>query len=707
MSEIENDNPVSPAPAGADRSPSTGPLGWQISRRGLLLRGAAVAGAGVAAAVVGTDRIQAAVAAGAKSGRTGTIADLKHVVIVMQENRSYDHYFGTLGLPGSRGFGDKQVLTWQNGQTNYHDPNSRSEGYLLPYRADTTKYNAQNSSSRMWYFDEQDIPWHHALAKAYTVADHYFCALNTSTDPNRIMYWSGTNDPQGTLGGGPRINNNNNGQFLFKWKTYPEVLEEAGITWQMYVDNNVDNGWMGDFEDNLLRDFAAYKPGTASAELASRGNIVVPYTTPPANVAKDATDLDYVLRQFIDDCEAGTLPQVSYVTSPAAWSEHPNNAPSHGAMYCDRVIQAVHDNPELWDSTLIIINFDEPNGANRIGDGGFFDHVTPPIPEVGTVGERAPGLWPGYGGRIPLTMISPWTRGGWVCSEVFDHTSTIQLLEQWTTSMGKPAINPNISDWRRSISGDMLAAIDFTQFDNTYPTLPSRDSLHAAVVADASLPSVPQPGVGLQVLPTQHATGTVKARPLPYKPHGVVSVDRSAGKVTVTLSYAGGKKGKAMSVVGLADDFVPSLTGSEPLGLGQDALPITVSNTASKSYTWDATATDGKYAMSFYGPDRFVRSFAGTVTRAGQNLGPVPAVDAALISTGIKGLKITLNNSGLKQVRFTLTRNDFAGKTETIYVSQNKPVTVVWPADAAGYYDVIITSDSADGFTHRYAGRIG
>ncbi|MFC4245206.1 alkaline phosphatase family protein [Gryllotalpicola reticulitermitis] len=663
--------------------------------------------AAVAAAAGALDRGQPAAAASRPHGRSGTMADLKHIVIVMQENRSYDHYFGTLGLPGSRGFGDKQVLTWQNGQTNYYDPNSRSEGYLLPYRADTTKYNAQNTSSRMWYFDEQDIPWHHALAKAYTVADHYFCALNTSTDPNRIMYWSGTNDPQGVLGGGPRINNDQNGEFLFKWKTYPEVLEEAGVTWQMYVDNNVDTGWMGDFEDNLLRDFAAYAPGTASADLASRGNIVVPYTTPPAGVANDSSDLDYVLREFISDCAAGTIPQVSYVTSPAAWSEHPNNAPSHGAMYCDRVIQAVHDNPELWDSTLIIINFDEPNGANRIGDGGFFDHVTPPIPEVGTAGERAPGLWPGYGGRIPLTMISPWTRGGWVVSEVFDHTSTIQLLEQWTTFLGKPAICPNISAWRRSISGDMLSAIDFTQFDNSYPTLPSRDSLNAAVTADASLPAVPQPAVGAQALPTQTTNGPLNLRPLPYQAHGVLVEDRATGSVTVNLSYSGGKAGKAVSLIGLADKYLPSLTGAEPLGLGQDGLPMTVNNQKASSYTWDATQTDGKYALSFYGPDHFVRSFAGQLVLPTEHDAKIPLATAELVKgkSGNGSVVFTLSATGTRTVRFELKANDFLGRDTVIEVDGGKKKTFTWPTEA-GYYDVIITADTGTGWTQRYAGRV-
>ncbi|MCL2732444.1 MAG: phospholipase C, phosphocholine-specific, partial [Actinomycetia bacterium] len=257
MSGNELGTPAQNAPGSGDdagtAAEATG--AGRMTRRGVLRAAGLTAGAAaVAAAGLSFGRPQHAEAA-APQRRTGTIADLKHVVIVTQENRSFDHIFGTLNLPGARGFGDKQALTWQNGQTNFYEPNSRAEGYLLPYRADTTKYNAQNTSSRMFYFEEQDVPFHHAIAKAWTVADHYHCSLNTSTDPNRIMMWTGTNDPQGVLGGGPRINNSQNGEFLFQWETYPEVLQKAGVTWQMYVDNNKDVGWFGDYADNTLRDF--------------------------------------------------------------------------------------------------------------------------------------------------------------------------------------------------------------------------------------------------------------------------------------------------------------------------------------------------------------------------------------------------------------------------------------------------------------------
>ncbi|MFJ5898802.1 alkaline phosphatase family protein [Streptomyces sp. NPDC093064] len=698
------DNFVEPE-SGAMPAASAPSSGRHFTRRKFVKAVGLTAAAGAAvSAGLGADRLQASAAA-MPTGRTGTIADLKHIVIVTQENRSFDHIFGTLNLPGARGFNDKQALTWQNGQTNFYEPNSRAEGYLLPYRADTTKYNAQNTSSRMFYFEEQDVPFHHAIAKAWTVADHYHCSLNTSTDPNRIMMWTGTNDPQGILGGGPRINNSQNGQFLFQWETYPEVLQKAGVTWQMYVDNNKDVGWFGDYEDNTLRDFASYNPVNASADdfepgkgLLARGGITKDYTNPPADQKNDRTNLDYVLRDFIADCAAGTLPQVSWVTSPASWSEHPNHAPNDGAIYVDRVIQAVHDNPELWDSTLIILNYDEPNGANRIGQGGFFDHVLPAIPEDGTPGEGAPGLNPGFGGRVPLVMISPWTRGGYVCSEVFDHTSTIMLLEQWTTALGKPAICKHISAWRRTVAGDMLSAIDFTRFDNSFPSLPTPASLAAVVDKDKTLPPVPQPPVGRQAMPTQDSTGPLKVRPLAFHQHATLVEDRTAGTVTAAMSFDGGRPGKGASMLVFPDKYLPQQTYG---------TPYTVSNTHPRTHTWDATQTGGQYAFSIYGPDRFVRTFAGQVVPAAQTDGAIPRIEVELVrgSGASQQVKLTLHSDGSQALTFELVANDFLDRDQAISVAAGASKVVTWPTKS-GYYDIVITAKGVDGWKQRYAGRV-
>jgi phospholipase C len=158
------------------------------------------------------------------------------------------------------------------------------------------------------------------------------------------------------------------------------------------------------------------------------------------------------------DVLGGTLPQVSWVVTDQLYSEHPDGAPRDGAYYINEVLRALNADPDVFNSTLVIIDFDENDGQ--------FDHIPPPVPAPDTTDEfyletsLAPApLAVGLGFRVPLLLISPWTRGGRVTSEVSDHTSVIQFLEKWTEAIGSPAICPNISAWRRSVCGDLTAAL--------------------------------------------------------------------------------------------------------------------------------------------------------------------------------------------------------------------------------------------------------
>jgi phospholipase C len=704
VSDYRSGDPNKYGPDGEAESPS----GKGLSRR-RMLQAAAGAGALAAAGLGGASRAAAATpgAAGsaAPAGRTGTIRDLKHIVVMMQENRSFDHYFGTLALPGAAGFGDKQAVLFQNGQTIFYQPDaSRTDGgFLLPYRLDSTRFNAQAATPTMGYLEREDIPWQHALASEYTVGDHYHCSLLTSTSPNRIMMWAGTNDPDGDHGG-PAINNNGDYGYAYTWETYPELLQNAGVSWQIYVNNDIDSRFFGDFTDNTLRSFAQFNPVNANAEnsvprqgLLARANVLQTHTTPPPGIPNSPANLDYVLKDFIADCAAGLIPEISYVVAPAWWSEHPGSTPDWGAVYVNRVIQALHDNPDLWNSTLLIINYDEANGTS------FFDHVLHPVPEPGTKGEGARGISPGLGLRVPLFLVSPWTRGGWVAKETFDHTSLIQFMEKWTTSLGKPAISANISAWRRSICGDLTSAIDFTSFDNSLPALPAPAGLLAAVQADAALPPPPEPAPGQQAVPVQSVQGPLRLRPAPYQQHATIGVDRAAGAVTATMTNTAAKAASMQVLPGsaLATPF------SYKANTGAIGTPNTVSEgTGPKTYTVDTTTTGGQYAFSIYGPDHFIRSFAGTVIPAGQNTGQVPGVDVTIDAGHPRNLKVSLTNQGQVAVQYTLAPNDYVGDQQTITVGSGQQVTATWPTSRYGYYDVTITADTPDGFTQRYAGRI-
>ena len=683
---------------------SLAPFRASVSRRRFLQVGGVLAGTAAAGGITG----QAAAAATVRRGHTGTLADLKHVVILMQENRSFDHYYGT--LRGVRGFADRQYLKYQDGSTIFRQPDaSRTDGgYLLPFHMDSSKVDAQNAgdldhswagdhiarNNGLWnnwvlaktqqtmgYFTRADLPFNYALADAFTICDGYHQSILGPTSPNRMYFWAGTsagwtsNPPDYTV------------EFT-NVTTYPERLLNAGVTWQVYTNHEVGDGsgldgWVGDYGDNPLWFYQQYQasmnaPAAAGQRLAVQG-AVQPWQ-PSAGTPLGPNHVNHVLARFLADCSAGTIPQVSWIVAPYEYSEHPAASPSYGAHYIRTVLEAMMGNKALWESSALFITYDEHDG--------YFDHQLPPAPEASTLNEFITGLPIGFGPRVPMIICSPWTRGGFVDSNVYDHTSMLRFLEVWT---GVQA--PNITSWRRSVAGDLTAAFDFAHPDFSVPSLPDTVPLITQSDAEKSFPPVAPPASGQQQMPVQES-GTRRHRPASQNPHADVTVDRTASVVTATMSNTGGKVGVSLAVY--PDNYLPAA-----------ATPFTVADGGDRTYVWSAAATTDRYAFSIYGPDGFLRSFAGAVVPARLNSGKVPRVSAALVPGPAPVLRLTLANDGHTEVVYTLTPNDYAGRSRTVHVEVNNPVTVNWPTDSDGYYDVVITANTSDGFTRRYAGRIG
>ena len=704
------DAPSPAGPATDYRSPV--PFRAAVSRRRFLSLGGTAAGvaitAGAGGQLGGIARAPRAAAATKPGHLTGTIRDLKRVVILMQENRSFDHYFGS--LRGVRGFADKQALRYQNGTTIFQQPDAKrtDTGLLLPFHMDSTKVNAQNagdldhswtgdhsarnnglwnnyvpakSEQTMGYFTRADIPFQYALADAFTICDGYHQAILAPTSPNRMYFWTGTSSGFIT----------NPDDYVSDFAsgvvtTYPELLQKAGISWQVYTNREVGDGggidaWVGDFGDNPLWFYQQYEDSqnattAAGQELAMRG-AVQPWQ-PNAGTPLGPNHVNHVLAQFVADATAGTLPQVSWIVAPDNYSEHPAASPSYGAHYVRTVLEALMGNQELWNSTALFITYDEHDG--------YFDHGLPPAPDPSVTDEFIDGLPIGFGNRVPMIVASPWTRGGYVDSNTYNHTSMLQFLETWT---GVRAAN--ITDWRRSVSGDLTAAFDFAHPDFSIPDLPDTVPLITQSDEEKGFPRVTTPPEGQQTFPVQE-TGSRPHRPSMHEPRADAVVDRRSGLVTARLSVRG-RVGVSLAVY--PDDFLPFT-----------ATPFTVTRGKDQTYTWDTTTTAGKYAFSVYGPDGFLTSFAGAVVPAGQNAGPVPTV----VATPIPGFKpvvaLALANEGHKDVVFTLTPNEFAGHAQTVHAEKGRLRIVNWPTDADGYYDVTVTANSGDGFTRRYAGRI-
>jgi len=429
-----------------------------VTRRSLLASGTALTGAATGAAVLPLS-LRRAMAKTLHDGRASgsSINDIEHIVILMQENRSFDHYYGT--MPGVRGFSDPSAITLPSGNPVYYQPDpSHAQGYLLPFYYDPSRTSAQatpgtdhswptqhqawdNGKMDQWiaakgpytmgYFKQQDIPFHWALAESFTICDNYHCSVLGPTNPNRLYMWTGMIDPNGT-GGGPIIDNTpafNN--IILSWTTYPERLEAAGISWKIYQEE--DN-----YDDNALAWFKQFGYAPTSSPLWQRGM----YKGPAG--------------AFESDARSGRLPQVSWLVAPTAQTEHPDYFPAAGAEYIAQKLDAIASNPDLWAKTAFILCYDE--------NDGMFDHVPPPVAPTGTPDEFVNGLNIGLGFRTPTTIVSPWTAGGFVCSEVFDHGSLIRFIE---ARFG--VFEPNISAWRRQTCGDLTSAFRFGSAPSGYP----------------------------------------------------------------------------------------------------------------------------------------------------------------------------------------------------------------------------------------------
>src|SRR4051794_23982623 len=330
-------------------------------------------GAGAVAGVFNTS-IRRALAIPAHH-RTGTIADVEHIVILMQENRSFDHYFGT--LRGVRGFGDPRAVKLPSGKSVWQQPNG--PGAIMPFRPDAPDLGLQfledlphgwndtqaalnqgkydqwvptKGTATMAYLTRQDIPFHYALADAFTICDAYHCSLLGPTDPNRYYMWTGSSGAG--RGGGPVIANDELG---YSWTTYPERLQQAGVDWKIYQDagDGLDAagfwGWTGDpyignYGDNSLLYFTQYQnaaPGSPLYERARTGTNV-----------KAGQDLFEIFARAV---APGTLPAVSWLVAPEAYTEHPNWPANYGAWYVAQILDTLTAHPNVWSKTALFITY--------------------------------------------------------------------------------------------------------------------------------------------------------------------------------------------------------------------------------------------------------------------------------------------------------------------------------------------------------------
>ena len=650
----------------------------------------------------------------------GNIEDVQHIVVLMLENRSFDHYFGT--YPGVRGFADRfpiplQALDGKNRRVWQQALQQPAGSHLIqPFRLDTEVNfsamrvtgaphawsNAQQAWNGgkidMWptykkphamaYFGATDLPFQFALADAFTLGDAYHCSFQGGTNPNRTYLFTGTADGQ-PAGDGPAIGNlydtfeGGNTQGGYAWTTYPERLEAARVSWRVYQNMEIDF-----FALNPLVGFRQYRDAYRAASGSN-----------PALKEKALTTYD--LPRLRQDVMQDSLPQVSWICPTAGGSEHPSpSSPAQGAQYTSEVLDALTANPAVWASTVLLIMFDE--------NDGFFDHMPPPAaPSIiewrGSVAlshsagassvdasdeyhqsksaeaddteafmHRPYGLGP----RVPIYAVSPWSKGGWVSSEVFDHTSVIRFIERRFGVM-----EPNISAWRRAVCGDLTSLFDFSIAAPAAPAaLPStaataRRALALKHTVTPLVPDVPTP-----LLQTQ---GVRRSRALPYR--FVVTAEAASGTISLSMNNVG--RGGAVLHVYDQNDLT--------------ALPRRFTVAAGKALAdrWVSHEATG-YDLWILGPNGFHRRIAGPpqATRIEVELIEEPLLDR---------VRLVLVNGSNLDVTFAARANVYGEAPREQQVAANSRALWLYATGPNGsWYDVDISVQDVAGFRRRFAGRM-
>ncbi len=423
-------------------------------------------------------------AAAAVAPRGSDLGAVEHVVFLMHENRSFDHYYGVLG--GVNGFDASSTAfaqAWPGG----------TDSTLLPFHLDTATSMAEctydlshswqaehaswnggamdsfvstHTSSQyegpdlgtmtMGYYDSSDIPFYYDLVQNFTICDNYFCSVLGPTHPNRLMQMTGTLDPAGVAGGPVLVTNSNNDvEFTCSWTTMPEVLADAGVSWKVYnpYGPNYRPGQALSMTlcKNVLMYFEQYQKSANPTLYKNAFNFYgpnVPASGPGLTGGVGPDD-------FASDVAHNTLPAVSWIIPPDGYDEHPPAPAALGEWYTSQVLATLMSNKTVWESTVVFIMYDE--------NDGWFDHVAPPFPaDTTTPGEYVtassdaasfPGPI-GLGVRVPMLVVSPFSAGGWVCSDTFDHTSQLQFVaERFGVTI------PNVSSWRMGTVGDLTATL--------------------------------------------------------------------------------------------------------------------------------------------------------------------------------------------------------------------------------------------------------
>lgn len=777
-----------------------------------------------------------------------TFMDAEHVVILMQENRSFDHAFGT--LRGVRGFEDPRAIDQPNGNPVWLQTDNQGDVYApfnldihnskatwmgcLPHDRESQVAAGNNGKHDQWllekrsgregygslpltlgYYDRKDIPFYHAFADAFTICDQHFCSVQTCTTPNRLFLWTGTTRDPRDPGAEPCLDNNQaDHRTNVDWKTFPERLEDCGVSWKIY-QNEIDlstglkgheASWLSNFGDNTMEYFSQYRVKFTPAHVAHLEKQIADLTARldeagnPADATEEATkrraaklavlsklqneleacspqafqalpareqsihkrafttnlgdplqrkletiryragETDHevqipagdVLYQFRKDVDSGNLPTVSWLAAPENFSDHPS-APWYGAWYVSEVLEILTRNPEVWKKTIFILTYDE--------NDGYYDHVPPFMPPH--TGQPATGAASkgidttlefdglghalGLGYRVPMVIASPWSRGGNVCSQVFDHTSVLSFLEVFLAGKktSAPVKEPNISTWRRTICGDLTSA--FGALADTRDSDPEAvqrnafvESIHRARLSDSpgshrsltpeEIAEIRKNTRTSPLLPRQEP-GTRPSRALPYELHAEGRLDRETGTFKIVFEAASRTFGRKSAGAPFHVYAPGAYRSDEAIGDSDARCPDELARRWSYAvaagdrieYPWPLEAfADEIYHLRTYGPNGFLREYRGDATD------PLLEIGCAYVDAPHAPLLLTFSNRE-KTKPLVVTTEDLSYGSDPVITTLPPGGSVIVPFDLTRshrWYDLKVSVEGSPIFVRRYAGRV-
>jgi phospholipase C len=434
-----------------------------------------------------------------------------------------------------------------------------------------------------------------------------------------------------------------------------------------------------------------------------------------------------VLYQFREDVKNGTLPMVSWLIAPENFSDHPG-APWYGAWYLSESIDILTKNPEVWKKTIFILCYDE--------NDGYFDHVPPFVPPVHNQPEtgltskgidtsvehvslemdrkrkpedQARGSSIGLGYRVPLLVASPWSRGGSVCSQVFDHTSILQLLEKFLShKTGKKIEEPNISAWRRTVCGDLTSV--FAPYNGEKTKLPEFvskndfvESIHKAQfkkepsgfrpLTQDEITRITSDSFSSPLLPRQEK-GIRPSCALPYQLYasGAPAPDGKTFRIVLEASneiFGDRSAGSPFQVYAFGKEWMMRSYAVSP-GDKLDDL-------------WSLDDFDnGNYHFRVYGPNGFFREFKGNINDQLEITCEYEYLSKKKLSGNIQ-LQI-LNKSG-KTFTVEIKDNGYKQPTKSRQVASSATVLLNL-SKSFGWYDASVRISGNGLFETRFAGRV-